>query len=104
MFDPVFGVYVCVIKQEEEEGVGAAQNDTAEEKHPGSGSDDSDDDSSVRPPRAPVAVFFVAEYPLLVETNQNELTCFNCKSTAECFRIRCFSTSKMFAQIGMSLL
>lgn len=75
VFDPVFGVYVCVIKQEEEEGVGAAQNDTAEEKHPGSGSDDSDDDSSVRPPQAPVAVFFVAEYRLLVKTNQNQLTC-----------------------------
>lgn len=45
----LFGVYLHVIKQEEEEEVGAAQNDVAEEKLPGSGSEDSDDESSVWP-------------------------------------------------------
>lgn len=56
MFDLLFVVCVHIEKQEEDEDVGAAQNDTAEEKLPGSGSDDSDDDSSVRLPRSPVTV------------------------------------------------
>lgn len=62
MFDHLFVACVHVKKQEEDEDVGAAQNDTAEGKQPGSGSDDSDDDSSVRPPQSPIAVVFAAKY------------------------------------------
>ncbi|KAJ0058179.1 hypothetical protein NL108_009056, partial [Boleophthalmus pectinirostris] len=59
--------------QEQEEGDGAAQNDLAEDKLPGSGSEDSDDESSERK-RAGVEGLIEIENPNRVSQKSKKVT------------------------------
>ncbi|XP_020782958.2 pdgfa associated protein 1b [Boleophthalmus pectinirostris] len=60
-------------QQEQEEGDGAAQNDLAEDKLPGSGSEDSDDESSERK-RAGVEGLIEIENPNRVSQKSKKVT------------------------------